>query len=45
VARYILENPVRAGLVTTLQEYRFIGSSLYTREQLIEWVYSEESQR
>ena len=29
VARYILENPIRAGLTRTLAEYPFAGSDLY----------------
>jgi putative transposase len=29
VARYILENPVRAGLVKTIEEYPFSGSFVY----------------
>jgi len=36
VARYILENPVRAGLVERIDEYTFSGSSVYTIEQLLE---------
>lgn len=38
VARYILENPVRAGLVELIDQYKFSGSSVYTIEQLIEAV-------
>jgi putative transposase len=38
VARYILENPVRAGLVTEVQQYPFAGSSVYSLEQLLEAV-------
>jgi putative transposase len=34
VARYILENPVRAGLCRAFQEYPFSGSSVYTKGQL-----------
>jgi hypothetical protein len=34
VARYILENPVRAGLAATLLEYPYSGSSTYSREHL-----------
>jgi hypothetical protein len=37
VIRYVLENPVRAGLVTDLRLYPFIGSSEYTLEQLLEF--------
>jgi hypothetical protein len=36
VARYILENPVRAGLVVSIEDYPFSGSSEYTVEQIIE---------
>jgi len=36
VARYILENPVRAGLVTNPRDYEFSGSLTLTREQLDE---------
>jgi len=38
VARYILENPVRAGLVVAVQDYPFSGSSLYSLEQLLDAV-------
>ena len=34
VARYILENPVRAGLTRTFQEYPFSGSQEFTKEAL-----------
>lgn len=34
VARYILENPVRAGLTRTFQEYPFSGSAQFTRGEL-----------
>jgi putative transposase len=30
VARYIFENPIRAGLVTRVEDYPFLGSSAYT---------------
>jgi putative transposase len=40
VARYLLENPVRAKLAASVYDYPFIGSSRYTREALIEWAYS-----
>ena len=39
VARDILENPVRAGLVAGVRAYPFIGSSRFTRQQLIEWAF------
>jgi putative transposase len=40
IAQYIIENPVQAGLVARVEDYPFIGSQIYTREQLIEWAYS-----
>lgn len=40
VARYILENPVRAGLVRTIEEYPFVGSSVYSLKELIEFIQS-----
>jgi putative transposase len=40
IVRYILDNPVRAGLVERVEDYPFIGSQLYTREELIEWAYN-----
>ena len=38
VTRYILENPLRAGLARRIQDYPFVGSSLYTIEQLLDAV-------
>jgi putative transposase len=35
VARYIVQNPVRAGLVRSPDEYPFTGSSILSKEQLI----------
>jgi putative transposase len=35
VARYILENPVRAGLVGEPQEYPFLGSLVYDIKELL----------
>jgi REP element-mobilizing transposase RayT len=35
VARYILENPVRAGLVKTVLDYSFAGSQVYDVEELV----------
>jgi REP element-mobilizing transposase RayT len=37
IVRYVLENPIRGGLASNVDEYPFIGSSEYTREQLIEF--------
>ena len=36
VTRYILENPVRAKLVTSPSEYRFSGSTRHTIDQIME---------
>ena len=36
VARYIIENPVRAGLVTCCRSYPFTGSSVYTLDQILD---------
>jgi putative transposase len=36
VARYILENPIRAGLVTRVEDYPFVGSFTYTLTQLLD---------
>ena len=35
-ARYILENPVRAGLAANVTDYPFSGSSVYTIDQIME---------
>jgi len=35
-ARYVLENPVRKGLVQVFDEYPYSGSDVFTREQLRE---------
>ena len=37
--RYVLENPVRAGLVTEPSEYPHSGSLVYERQALIEWAF------
>ena len=36
VARYVVQNPVRAGLVRSSDDYPFTGSTILTKEQLIE---------
>ena len=36
VARYILQNPIRAGLVGRVEDYPFVGSSVYRLEDLLE---------
>jgi putative transposase len=38
VARYIVENPVRAGIVAAPLDYAFWGSSTWLREELLEYV-------
>ncbi|MBI4887691.1 MAG: transposase [Acidobacteria bacterium] len=43
VARYILENPVRAGLVRRVEDYPFLGSSVYTVEQILEAVQMRDT--
>jgi REP element-mobilizing transposase RayT len=35
VARYIVENPVRAGLAKTVTDYPFVGSQVYELKDLI----------
>ena len=37
--RYVIENPVRKGLVGKAEDYPFTGSSLYTFKELIEIAY------
>ena len=39
VARYVLENPVRARLVEHPADYPHVGSFVYDRDQLIEWAF------
>jgi hypothetical protein len=41
VTRYILENPVRANLAHTVQEWPHSGSGVWAREAVIDWAYSE----
>ena len=36
VARYILENPVRAGLTKTVLDYPFLGSQVYAVKELLD---------
>ena len=36
VARYIIENPVRAGLVESPRDYPFLGATEYTIDQILE---------
>lgn len=39
VARYILENPVRAGIVKQVQQYPFLGSNVYNVEEILEAIH------
>jgi putative transposase len=39
VARYILENPVRAGLTAHVRDYPYLGSSLYTIEEILDGLH------
>ena len=41
VARYIIENPVRAGLVRDPREYPFLGSCVYSLEEILNAVQDE----
>jgi REP element-mobilizing transposase RayT len=36
VIRYIVENPIRAGIVRSPEEYPYWGSQVYTREEILE---------
>jgi hypothetical protein len=36
--RYIVENPVRAGLARSPQEYPLWGSSTMSREEILRWL-------
>ena len=38
VARYILANPVRAGLVTQVSDYPFLGSCVVSVNEMLEWI-------
>lgn len=38
VVRYIIENPVRGGLVQSPKEYPFVGSTRFTIDQILEAV-------
>jgi putative transposase len=36
VARYILENPIRGGLVRCAKDYPFVGSCVFTLDEILE---------
>jgi hypothetical protein len=40
VARYILENPIRADLVRSVNEYPYLGSTLYTIDQILDSLHT-----
>jgi hypothetical protein len=35
--RYVVRNPVAAGLVSRPEDYPYLGSQRWSRDQLIEW--------
>ena len=35
VARYIIENPVRAGLVSDPRDYPFLGSQVFSLDEIL----------
>jgi hypothetical protein len=43
VARYILQNPLRAGLVSDVREYPFIGSEQFSIEQILDGISGDRS--
>jgi len=38
--KYVIENPVKAGLVEKVEDYPFTGSQVYTMKELKEWAYN-----
>jgi len=44
VCRYILENPVRAGLASAVGDYPYAGSDVFTVEQILEAAMAARSQ-
>src|SRR5262245_35649682 len=43
VARYIIENPVRAGLVADPKAYPFLGSSVFSLDEILEGLQDSAS--
>ncbi len=41
IVRYVLENPIRKGLVRDVREYPFVGSFEYSLDQLLDRAYSD----
>lgn len=42
VIRYLINNPIRAGLVSAPEDYQFWGSQTYSREELLEFIQGNE---
>lgn len=40
VAKYIIENPLRAGLAKRVEDYPFVGSAICSLRELVEFVSS-----
>ena len=40
VAKYVLENPIRAGLVKRVEDYPFVGSLKYSLADLLDGIAS-----
>ena len=36
--RYIIENPIRAGLAQRVDDYPFVGSEVFTLDEMLGWV-------
>ena len=45
VIRYVINNPVRAGLVESPAAYRYWGSQTYAREEILEFVQESNTRR
>ena len=43
VARYVLQNPIRAGLVIDVREYPFVGSRRFSLDQLLDGMIDARS--
>lgn len=37
MVRYVVANPVKAGLVATAEDYPFLGSQRWSKAELLEW--------
>ena len=45
VARYILENPLRAGLVRNVRKYPYLGSEMYTVDAILDAIRLKDGWR